>query len=112
MSQSIPWVGHSGKLKKRRKVCQQNMREPATTSNPEGSVSHTHDVSVDKPSTGNDVPNTTKSGRQVKTSARFLYLNKPAGPFRKRKEVVGLDQINEEKDHVRRDTCARELLDW
>ena len=48
MSQSIPWVGHSGKLRKRRQFHQQNKkRDPATTSNPEGLGSHTHDVSVD-----------------------------------------------------------------
>ena len=59
------------------------MREPATTSNPEGSGSHTNDPGVDKPSTGNDVRKTTRSGRLVKTSTRFLYLNKPTGPFTK-----------------------------
>ena len=63
------------------------MREPATTSNPEGSGSHTHDAGIDKPSTGNDVPKTTRSGRQVKTSTRFLYLNKPAGPFTKGRKL-------------------------
>ena len=45
MLQSISWVGHSSKLKKRGKVCLQNKREPAITSNPEGSGSHTHDAS-------------------------------------------------------------------
>ena len=106
MSQSIPWVGHSGKLRKRHRVHQRKKREPATTSNPEGLESHTHDVGVDKPSTSNnEVPKTTRSGRQVKTPTRFLHLNKPAGPFTKRRDVVRLDSMMNERDHVTGDTC-------
>ena len=106
MPQSIPWVGHSGKLRKRRRVHQRNKkRDPVTTSNPEGLGSHTHDVGVDKPSTSNDVPKTIRSGRQVKTPTRFLHLNKPAGLFTKRRKVVRPDPMMNEKDHVTRDTC-------
>ena len=104
-SQSIPWVGHSGKTRKRRRVHQRKKKKPATTSDPEGSGSHTHDVGVDKPSVSNDVPKTTRSGRQVKTPARFLDLNKPAGPFTKRREVVRPDPISKDRDHVTGDTC-------
>ena len=41
MSQSIPWVGHSGKLKKRHKVRQQNMRACNHKQSREISKSHT-----------------------------------------------------------------------
>ena len=104
MSQSIPWLGHSGKLRKRRRVHQRKKREPATTSNPGGLESQTHDVGVDKPSTSNyEVPKATRSGRQVKAPARFLHLNKPAGRFTKRREVVRPNSITDDRDHVRRD---------
>ena len=96
---------HSGKLRKRRRVNQRNKREPATTSDPEGSGSYTHDVGVDKPNTSNDVPKTTMNGRQEETPARFLHLNKPGGPFTKRREVVRPDQISKDRDHVTGDTC-------
>ena len=81
MSQSILWVGHSGKLRKRRRVNQRNNKREPATSNPEGSGSHTHDVGVDKPSTSNDVPKTTRNGHQEKTPARFSHST---GPFTKR----------------------------
>ena len=65
---------------------------------------------MDKLSASNDVPKTTRSGCQVKTPTRILHLNKPAGPFTKRREVVRPNPITKE-DHVTWATCTRELLD-
>ena len=67
MSQSIPWVGHSGKLRKRRRIRKRDKVESAPT-NPEvaGSSTLTQD---------NSGIRTTRSGHQVKPPARFLYLN-------------------------------------
>ena len=68
MSQSIPWIGHSGKLRKQRRVRQ---RKTAGPLDPEAAADSTHGVSS---SIDDEKTTVTRSGRQVKKPARFHLI--------------------------------------
>ena len=68
MSQSIPWVGHSGKLRKRRRIRKRDKDDSATT-NPEA-------AGISTLMNGNNgTTRTSRRGRQIRTPARFLCVN-------------------------------------
>ena len=87
MAEAIPWVGHSGRLNKRRQV---RRREPKVAIQQEGTVDDsleaaTTDLTHPKFST----TTSTRSGHQVRLPARFRERGKlHPGSALKRGEVV------------------------
>jgi len=68
METAIPWVGHSGKLRKRRQIHRQN-KQPATDSQPN------MEASSEERTPGSVT--VTRRGRRVNKPARFQFVNSP-----------------------------------
>ena len=65
MSQSIPWVGHSGKLRKRRQIRQQNKTDSAVKDQPDVLGTSTMNTRTSEQSASSGASR-TRSGRLVK----------------------------------------------
>jgi len=87
ISTSTPWVGHAGKMRKRRKLRWRRAHVQAADSAQEDTP---------EPSApGNPATQTTQSGREIHKPTRFLLVNSPEDYSSKSGEVVR---------HVREDT--------
>ena len=69
MAEATPWVGHSGRLNKRRQV---RRREPKVATQQEGTVDDSPEATTtDLTHSKSSTTTTTRSGRQVRLPARF-----------------------------------------
>ena len=75
IGKSTPWVGHTGKLRKRRQLCKRKQR-------PSEHIAQQEIESKEK------VTRTTRSGRKINKPSRFLLVNSPEDYSSKRGEVV------------------------
>ena len=69
MAEATPWVGHSGRLNKRRQV---RRRKPKVATQQEGTVDDSPEAATtDLTHSKSSTTTTTRSGRQVRLPARF-----------------------------------------
>ena len=89
MSHSMPWVGHSKKMRKRR-----TLRQRTDSGNTSNNASVTEAVTTD------DQTRVSSRGRQIRTPARFRLVDSPKAIQKKRGEVVETDH-HVSDDHVK-----------
>ena len=95
MSSSTPWVGHSERLRRRRRVrCNRKTKNLEVTNK-------NNQKKTDATEQDNNVK-FSRSGRPIKKPARFLHISNPEDHSQKEGEVVRLQEI----DHKSRITCA------
>jgi len=88
MSQSIPWVRHAGKLRKRHQLHRKMRPGTGTTSDPKQSECSTSRGNDSGTSTSSEKPKVSRKGHSIWTPARYLWLNRPQVHSQKEEEDV------------------------
>ena len=96
MSRVTPWVGHTGKLRKRRTL---HKRE-------------NHETLMDEDQTvaNNIAPKLSRRGRPIRTPARFLFVDSHKAIQEKRGEVVETD-VHVSGDHGTRESFRARMIE-